>query len=266
MTAPGANYGQPSPSFGQPAVQASMSPSNPSAPSGPTQIYPSPQPSGIAATQPGATAATAAPSLAYGMQQPQPNAVPGDPRASAAPTAMAPTAMAPSQGPSINPPLALDGFCPVTLTEKQQWVAGDRRWGAIHRGRTYLFSGPDEQRRFFKDPDPLCASRFGQRHHCQPSNRASPVPGQREHGVYFGNRIYLFSSEATLDKFTKNPNQYVNQAMSALRTNSPTGQMLQIGRPVARRMFCRPDTEFSTGPLDTAHARRCTRQPHEGAW
>ena len=41
--------------------------------------------------------------------------------------------------PPGNPPLGMDGYCPVHLTESQQWQRGDVRWGAIHRGRTYLF-------------------------------------------------------------------------------------------------------------------------------
>ena len=32
--------------------------------------------------------------------------------------------------PAGNPALGLDGFCPVSLSEKQQWVRGDPRWGA----------------------------------------------------------------------------------------------------------------------------------------
>ena len=51
------------------------------------------------------------------------------------------------------PSLVLEGYCPVTLTEKQQWVLGDHRWGATHRGSMYLFLGPEEQRRFLADPD-----------------------------------------------------------------------------------------------------------------
>ena len=50
-------------------------------------------------------------------------------------------------------PLGLYGFCPVSLSEKQQWVPGDHRFAAMHRGRTYLFAGPEQRRRFLADPD-----------------------------------------------------------------------------------------------------------------
>ena len=81
--------------------------------------------------------------------QPQPDA-------SAAPPAAVP------EQPG-NPPLGLDGFCPVQLTEKGVWSQGNRRWGAIHRGRTYLFAGPEEQRRFLAIGI-ICAGKLGRRH------------------------------------------------------------------------------------------------------
>ncbi len=128
--------------------------------------------------------------------------------------------------PVLNPPLGLDGFCPVTLAEKQQWVAGDRRWGAIHRGRTYLFSSPDAQRTFFKDPDRYAPAVSGN-DVVLAAEQGKAVPGMREHGVFFGPRIYLFSSEATLEKFSRNPNLYANQTLGSLRTGAYAGQPLQ---------------------------------------
>jgi thioredoxin-like negative regulator of GroEL len=55
-----------------------------------------------------------------------------------------PSAQAPQLPPGC-PPAALDGNCPVTLMERRQWATGNRAWGAIHRGRTYLFVGLDEK-------------------------------------------------------------------------------------------------------------------------
>jgi thiol-disulfide isomerase/thioredoxin/YHS domain-containing protein len=130
------------------------------------------------------------------------------------------------QVPAINPPLGLCGYCPVTLGEKQQWVLGDRRWGAVHRGRTYLFTGPEEQRRFFTDPDHYAPIISGN-DVVLATEQGQPVPGMREHGVFFGNRVYLFSSEATLEKFARNPSLYASQAMGANRAGVNAGQTLQ---------------------------------------
>ena len=114
----------------------------------------------------------------------------------------------------------------MVLSERQQWALGDRRWGAIHRGRTYLFTGPEEQRRFFTDPDRYAPAISGN-DVVLAAEQGQPVPGMREHGVFFGNRVYLFSSEATLDKFARNPNLYANQTPAAVRTGANTGPTVQ---------------------------------------
>ena len=120
--------------------------------------------------------------------------------------------------PPGNPPLGLDGCCPVSLVEKQQWVAGDRRWGVNHRGRLYFFAGPEEQRRFFADPDRYAPVVSG--NDIILAGEGQVVPGRREYGVYYRNRVYLFSSEATRAKFEANPGPYANQALEALRAGA----------------------------------------------
>lgn len=117
------------------------------------------------------------------------------------------------------PALCLDGYCPVSLAEKQQWLPGDRRWGASHRGRTYLFVGPEEQRRFFADPDRYAPVASGN-DVVLATEQGQAVSGLREHGVFFGNRVYLFSNEASLEKFSRNPNAYADQALQALRAGA----------------------------------------------
>jgi YHS domain-containing protein len=130
------------------------------------------------------------------------------------------------QLPPINPPLGMDGYCPVSLSETQRWVLGDRRWGAIHRERTYLFAGPEQQRRFFADPDRYAPAASGN-DVVLATEQGQAVPGMRQHGVSFGNHVYLFSSEATLEKFSKNPNIYVNQALGSLRAGASGGQQMR---------------------------------------
>jgi len=128
---------------------------------------------------------------------------------------------APANQPAMggNPPLCLDGFCPVTLSEKQAWVQGDVRWGAIHRGRTYLFIGPEEQRRFFADPDRYAPVGSGN-DVVLAAEQGRAVPGMREHGVFFGNRIYLFASEESLTRFAEKPEVYANQVLNSARSDA----------------------------------------------
>ena len=100
------------------------------------------------------------------------------------------------------PPVGLDGYCAVSLAENRRWVPGDRRWGAIHRGRTYLFAGPGEQRRFLADPDRY-APLFSGNDIVLAADLGQVVPGMRQHGVFLlpSGRVLLFASEETLAKF-----------------------------------------------------------------
>ncbi len=110
------------------------------------------------------------------------------------------------------PTLALDGYCPVRLLEqKNSWQRGDARWGAIHRGRTYLFAGQDEQGRFLSDPDRYAPIISGN-DIVIATEQGQAVAGKREHGLFFGERIHLFSCEETLAKFSQNPAVYTAAA------------------------------------------------------
>jgi thiol-disulfide isomerase/thioredoxin/YHS domain-containing protein len=115
-----------------------------------------------------------------------------------------------------NPPLGLDGYCPVTLAEKKLWVVGDRAWGAIHRGRTYLFAGPDEQRRFLQGDNPdRYAPVLGGHDVVRAVEQGQMIPGHRRHGLFFGGQIYLFADEAALETFSRNAHHYADRALQA---------------------------------------------------
>lgn len=110
--------------------------------------------------------------------------------------------------PPGNPPLALDGYCPVSLTEKHRWVLGNKRWGVRHEGRTYLFAGPEEQQKFLVDPDRYAPILAG----CdvvQLVENSQVAEGRREYGAWFGGRVYLFGSEETFQRFSADPYRYI---------------------------------------------------------
>ncbi len=115
------------------------------------------------------------------------------------------------------PPLGLDGYCPVTLLKKEAWKQGDSRYGAVHRGRLYLFTGPEQADTFLKNPDDYSPVLAG----IDPvhlSDSGEPVAGRRSHGVVYRNRIYLFTSEENLQRFWSDPEQFaapIRQAMES---------------------------------------------------
>lgn len=125
--------------------------------------------------------------------------------------------------PPLAPPLALDGYCPVSLVEKQQWIPGDKRWGANHQGRIYLFSGPEAQSRFLADFDRYAPAASGFDIVLAAEERKN-VPGLRQHGVFFKDRIFLFASEATLQKFSANPLYYMELTQLVPRQAASAGQ------------------------------------------
>jgi YHS domain-containing protein len=131
----------------------------------------------------------------------------------------APPSAGSAQLPPGCPPLGLDGFCAVTLIEQRAWKQGDPRYGAIHRNRTYIFCGPAEQQRFLQNPDAYSPMMSGD-DPVLALDQSRAVPGSRKHGVFFGNRVYLFSSEQTLADFQRNPNRYAPEISQARRPDA----------------------------------------------
>ena len=114
------------------------------------------------------------------------------------------------------PPIALEGYCVVTLLEQKQWRRADVNYGAVHEGRTYLFASAAEQMKFLADPnryspafsglDPVVLARRGER-----------VDGKRSCGLTYKQQIFLFSDEASLNAFKSAPLDYIGAAQQALR-------------------------------------------------
>jgi YHS domain-containing protein len=121
------------------------------------------------------------------------------------------------------PPVALDGFCPVTLMEtmaqnagdRAAWKKGNKLYGAIHCGRTYLFTGPEQQQKFLSNPDAFAPALAG----CDPvryAERGELIDGKRAYGLLTPDKqIFLFADEATLNRFKQSPASYANVIQQA---------------------------------------------------
>ncbi len=131
----------------------------------------------------------------------------------AAPSEMPSTGVAGSE-PGASMPVGLEGYCAVSLVDKRQWVEGRAKWGVRHRGRTYLFAGSEEQKAFLANPDryapglsgddPVLATDLGRK-----------VPGQRQYGVSYRSKVYLFSSPDTKAAFEADPQKYSQRVQVA---------------------------------------------------
>jgi len=113
-------------------------------------------------------------------------------------------------------PVGLEGYCPVTLVDRGAWTEGRAQWGARHRGRTYLFAGPDEQRTFLSNPDRYAPALSGD-DPVLALDRGSSTPGQRRYGVTYQARMYLFATPETRQAFTADPGRYASRIAVAER-------------------------------------------------
>ena len=111
-------------------------------------------------------------------------------------------------------PLGLEGYCPVALMESGNWVEGQARWGARHRGRTYLFSGLEQQQAFLSDPDRYSPALSGD-DPVAAIDGGKISAGQRRYGVTYQQRIYLFESPETRAAFAANPQRYTSRVLLA---------------------------------------------------
>jgi thiol-disulfide isomerase/thioredoxin/YHS domain-containing protein len=178
--------------------------------------------------QPSVRAPSAAPSAPW-------TAAAGQPQQSAPPMAPMQPQVQPQPGqgagqaamglPPGSPPLGLDGYCPVQLIESWAWVVGDRQWGAIHEGRTYLFAGPKERQMFLDNPHKYAPVESGD-DAVVLREQGLRVPGRRECGGVYDGRLYLFSSEESYARFEQaaklagsqqHPSPYAVPVMQAMR-------------------------------------------------
>ena len=123
------------------------------------------------------------------------------------------------------PPVAMEGYCPVTLLEQRKWKRSDPKFGAIHRGRTYLFASESEQQKFLADPDAFSPVLSGY----DPvvfAQRAELVEGRRSYGLTYNKQIFLFADEASLQAFSKNPQAFAETARQA-RIQAENGARLR---------------------------------------
>lgn len=123
-------------------------------------------------------------------------------------------------GPAAPQPhtLAMDGYCAVTLLEKNEWVEGNPAHGVIHLGQLYLFVDAATMQRFLAAPEPFTpvlngidVVRFFEEKRI--------VPGKRDFGVRDPEhqRMFFFADEASRVHFENQYARYANAAIAVTR-------------------------------------------------
>lgn len=118
------------------------------------------------------------------------------------------------------PPIGMEGYCPVTLVEHRSWTKGNENFGCIHRGRLYFFAAANLRDRFMQQPDRFAPMLSGY----DPvmfAEQRQLVSGKRAHGVFFGDRVYMFDSEETLNQFRSDVDRYMKITYEAMGLEAP---------------------------------------------
>ena len=116
-------------------------------------------------------------------------------------------------------PVAFDGYCPVTLDDKQIWTEGKWYIASVRGGQRFLFADWERKREFDNNPvrympvqsgiDVVIYTREGRE-----------VPGKRETGLWYKGRVYLFANESTLQEFAVNPGHFAGRAVPVSSGNA----------------------------------------------
>ena len=104
-------------------------------------------------------------------------------------------------------PVALNGFCIVTLRDKQTWLAGSEAYQHVFDGQIYWFSSLRERAKFAATPQRYVPALAGD---CVVTLAETGVrrPGQPKHGVLHGHRLFFFASSDEKEAFQSAPQRY----------------------------------------------------------
>jgi YHS domain-containing protein len=119
-------------------------------------------------------------------------------------------------------PLAMKGYCPVTLAAERKWKRGDARFGALHRRRTFLFGSEAEQQKFLLDPDRYTPVLTGY-DIVKFVKSGKFVDGSPAHSLTFRKQVYLFLDEGSLEAFMQNPGKFADDAHQAIERKEGRG-------------------------------------------
>ncbi len=109
--------------------------------------------------------------------------------------------------PRAEKPLALRGFCPVSLVGDRKLVAGRPEHSVTHQGRIYRFCNSSMSDRFQKEPQRFVPANGGFCPVIQ-LERGLLWPGDPRFGVIFGGHLYLCASAEDRRRFLEDPAQF----------------------------------------------------------
>lgn len=129
---------------------------------------------------------------------------------------------------------AMDGYCPVTIHQRNIWVRGSFQYQAEFQGKLYLLAGEAEKKRFEMSPEEFAPAIGGE---CVVSkvDDGQEVPGSIYHAVFDpeSKRMFLFAGADQKTAFNKSPQRYMNLIKAAKRGASEGDTSADEGAPQA---------------------------------
>ncbi|MBI1310493.1 hypothetical protein GC176_04230 [bacterium] len=107
----------------------------------------------------------------------------------------------------------LKGFCPVALRDKRDLIDSVPQFKAEFEGRTYNFSSAEALKKFQAAPELYAPAKAGI--DVVAAQDEFEIEGTLDHAVWYRNRLFLFSSQQTLDQFSIAPSVYVTEESDA---------------------------------------------------
>jgi YHS domain-containing protein len=112
----------------------------------------------------------------------------------------------------VEVPLGLEGYCPVLLSTEERWVPGNPAYYTMYRGHVFRFSSEEAMSEFTKTPDRYTPVAMGEDIVLM-VDRNKKVYGSRQFGAWYQGRVFLFSSQESLDAFAAAPQYYTEIAL-----------------------------------------------------
>ena len=100
----------------------------------------------------------------------------------------------------------LKGFCPVALRDDRDLKNALPEHHSTFQGRTYYFSTADAKTAFDENPKHYAPISGGQ--DVVLLNEKATKEGSLDHAVWFKGRLYLFTSQKTLEQFVATPKEF----------------------------------------------------------
>ncbi len=134
------------------------------------------------------------------------------------PSMMTPASISTPTSTTVAPiaaPTALEGFCPVTLLQTEQWTKGDARYQVTYHGKTYLLSSQEKVQQFLADPRRYTPVLDG----CDPVQMqvGRQVTGLADFCLVYEGRLYMFASEDSMNQFSAQAKDFRDYSLYAER-------------------------------------------------